>query len=394
MKLAFVVQRYGSDIAGGSEAHCRELAERLMSRHDITVLTTCARDYVTWKNELPAGESQERHVRVIRFPVDRTRRLDRFAELTEQVTEGADSTVEEAWFRENGPLVPGLLRHLQERASAYDLVLFWTFRYYPSFFGLPLVADRAILIPTAEDDPIIRLKVLEEFFGKPAGFLFMTPEEEQLVSARAARTLAPAATVGMGIAPAVSQPDARALLDSHQVPAEYVLYLGRIDRNKGCESLLEYFQQFAAGPAGLSLVLAGPAKIQVPAHPRIRTLGYVADDLRQALLKGAVALVVPSPYESLSIVVLEAWNEGVPVVVNAYCDVLDGQVRRANGGFSYRGPGEFAESLSYLQTHPAERLALGANGRDYVNREYRWPTVIARVEQLLATVLTSRSATA
>ena len=393
MKLAFVVQRYGADIAGGSEHHCRELALRLSDRHEITVLTTCARDYVTWENVLPAGESPDGRVRVTRFPTAHRRRMKAFADLSDAISDSATPEEEEAWFRENGPIVPELLDHLRQHGAAYDLVLFWTFRYYPSFFGLPLVADRAILVPTAEADQVVTLGILEEFFRKPAGYVFMTPEEEELVSARAGRLLEPSATIGMGIEPAVRNVEARALIDANGVPPEFVLYLGRIDRNKGCHTLFDYFQDHATRDPALSLVLAGPAKMQIPAHPRIKALGYVSDDLRTALLSQALALVVPSPYESLSIVLLEAWNHGVPAVVNEFCKVLRGQVRRANGGLYYRSSREFSESLTFLRAHPRERAALGRAGLAYVEREYRWPTVTARLQALLEAV-TVRSARA
>jgi glycosyltransferase involved in cell wall biosynthesis len=386
LKLAFVVQRYGADIAGGSEHHCRELARRLADRHDITVLTSCARDYVTWENVLPAGESLDGPVRVVRFRVAQPRRMKDFADLSDEILDGSTPEQEEKWFRENGPFVPTLLDHLRRHGASYDLVLFWTFRYYPSFFGVPLVADRAVLIPTAEEDPIVTLSVLAEFFRTPAGYLFMTPEEEALVSARAGRRLEPAATIGIGIEPAVRPPNARALLDGHDVPSEFVLYLGRIDRNKGCDTLFDYFQDHAARHPAVSLVLAGPAKMQIPMHPRIRALGYVSDDLRAALLSQAIALVVPSPYESLSIVLLEAWNHGVPALVNEFCKVLRGQVRRANGGLYYRSSREFSEALAFLRAHPQERAALGQSGLAFVEREYRWPTVAARVQELLDAV--------
>jgi glycosyltransferase involved in cell wall biosynthesis len=393
LKLAFVVQRYGADIAGGSEAHCRQLARHLAVRHDISVLTTCARDYVSWQNVFPAGESFDGAVRVIRFEVARERRMKDFAQLTDEVLDGATRDQEVDWFLENGPMVPSLLDHLRQHGSTYDLVLFWTFRYYPSFFGLPLVADRAILVPTAEEDAVVTLGVLEEFFRRPAGYLFMTPEEEAIVSARAGRPLQPAATIGIGIDPVETPGNTRALLDSHGVPAEFVLYLGRVDRNKGCHTLLDYFQDYAARDTGLSLVLAGPAKMQIPLHRRIHALGYVSDQLRTALLTQALALIVPSPYESLSIVLLEAWNHGVPAVVNEFCKVLRGQVRRADGGLYYRSSREFTEAMRFLRAHPRERLALGASGLAFVGREYRWPTVLARVEALLAAVR-ARSATA
>ena len=394
MKLAFVVQRYGADIAGGSELHCRELGQRLAPSHDITVLTSCARDYVSWDNEYPAGESTDGAVHVIRFAVARPRRLNEFRSLSEEVFDGeAPLAHQEEWFRENGPQVPGLLDHLRQHGRSYDAVLFWTFRYYPSFLGVPLVRDRAVLLPTAEDDPAVHLSITEEFFTIPAAYLFLTPEEQALVSARAGRTLEPAAVIGTGIEPAGPTPG-RELLRSHGIPDDYILYLGRVDRNKGCDTLLEYFQEFASSSPALPLVLAGPVKLQIPTHDRIRALGYVSDDLRAALLAHAQLLVVPSPYESLGIALLEAWNHGVPALVNARCDVLREQVRRANGGLHYRSFNEFCEALDYFASHPEQRRALGAQGLAFVEREYRWQTVLPRVERLLRRLPTARASAA
>ena len=382
MKLAFVVQRYGAAIAGGSEGHCRQLAERLASRHDITVLTTCARDYVTWENEYPPGETVEQGVRVVRFPVAHPRRLTAFADVSDEVFDGGASRErEESWFRENGPDSPALLDHLRAHGTTYDLILFWTYRYAPSYFGLPLVADRAILVPTAEEDAAITLKVLSEYFERPAGYLFLTPEEEALVSSRAGRPLTPSATIGIGLDAEPAAAVSRAALDQLGIPGDFVLYLGRVDRNKGCDTLLEYFEAYAG--CEVTLVLAGPAKMQIPNHHGIRALGYVSDEVRRALLAHARALIVPSPYESLSIVLLEGWNHAVPALVNGRCKVLAGQVSRANGGLSYRSAAEFEEALTYLLSHPGERDALGRQGLAYVEREYRWPTVLAKVEALL-----------
>lgn len=400
MKLAFVVQRYGADIAGGSEAHCRALALRLSGSvegrsashpvHSITVLTTCARDYVTWRNAYEPGESPDGRVRVIRFPVSHPRRRKRFADVSDEVFEaGASPARQEEWFYENGPNAPELLEHLSSHGRDYDLVLFWTFRYATSFFGVPRVAERSILLPTAEDDPAIRLDVLEDFFRVPAGFLFLTPEEQELVSARAGGVRQPSAIVGTGLEPAgPASPD---VLRAHGIDGDYVLYLGRIDRNKGCQTLFEYFEECAARFDVPPLLLAGPATLPIPQHPKIRALGYVSDELREALLAHARALIVPSRYESLSMVLLEAWNHAVPALVNADCAVLAGQVRRADGGLWYRSAAQFQEALNYLVTNRTARDAFGRQGLAYVEREYRWPTVLARVESLLETVAARRS---
>jgi glycosyltransferase involved in cell wall biosynthesis len=392
VKLALVVQRYGPDIAGGSEAHCRALAHRLAPRHEITVLTTCASDYVTWANVYPPGESRDGPIRVLRFPVRRTRHMRDFADLSDEVFSGGASVERQrAWFQENGPDAPALLDHLRQHGHTYDLVLFWTFRYAPSFFGVPLVADRAVLVPTAEEDEAIDLPILRDFFGAPAAYLFLTPEEATLVSTRAGRVLEPSAVVGIGLEPAAASPDS-SLLRELGLERPFLLYLGRVDENKGCRTLLDYFVQYADGvPSGMPLVLAGPAKMTIPSHPRIRALGYVSNEVRSALLTRARLLVVPSLYESLSIVLLEAWNHAVPALVNGGCKVLVGQVRRANGGLFYRSQEEFAEALRYLDAHPDVSAAFGRQGLAYVEREYRWQTVVDRLEALLAEVAARRS---
>ena len=389
MKLAFVVQRYG---AGGSEGHCRELAERLSPHHQITVLTTCATDYITWENASPAGPSVENGVQVVRFPVARQRRIETFADLSDEVFAGAAPLERQLeWFRENGPETPELLEHLRTHGQDFDLVLFWTYRYYQSYFGLPLVEDRAILVPTAEEDAAIDLETLHEFFDKPAGYLFMTPEEQELVSRRALHPLRTSVVAGIGLEPAPIGNTPRTSIDRLDIPPTYLLYLGRVDPNKGCDALLETFQEYAATRRDVTPVLAGPAMMQVPEHPQIRALGYVSGEVRSALLAHASALVVPSWYESLSIVLLEAWNYAVPALVNGRCKVLAGQVTRANGGLYYIYPTEFDEAVDYLLTRPAERDALGRQGLAYVEREYRWPTVLARVEALLQEVHGARS---
>jgi glycosyltransferase involved in cell wall biosynthesis len=364
------------------------VAHHLAPRHAITVLTSCASDYVSWRNTYPPGESRDQSIVVRRFPVRTPRRLHAFADLSDQVFDGGASRErQEAWFRANGPEVPDLLDHLREHGPSYDLVLFWTFRYFPSFFGVPLVRDRAVLVPTAEEDRAIDLDILGEFFTLPAGYLFLTPEEQTVVASRASRPLPRSAVIGMGLDLPEPTSDA-AVLTSHGIPSKYLLYLGRVDRNKGCHTLLEHFETYADSfPSDdLTLILAGPLKLRVPDHPRIEALGYVSDDLRAALLTHARAMVVPSPYESLSIALLEGWNYGLPALVNARCAVLKGQVRRANGGIPYRSGEEFCEALRYFETHEAERRVIGEQGRAYVDREYRWPIVIERVERLLAEV--------
>ena len=383
MKLACVVHRFGADIAGGSEGHCRLVAEHLAARHDVTIITTCAKDHITWRNHYPAGETRVGHLRVLRFPVARERELHRFMDLSDLVfADRATADEQEQWFRENGPDAPALLEHLRTHGAGYDRVLFWSYRYADTYFGLPLVADRALLVPTAEEDPLIHIDALSRFFALPKGFLFLTPEEETLVAARAPGGT-PSAVIGSGLDRA---PDAADLsrLDPLRLADPFVLYLGRIDPNKGCQALIRHFLRYVEGGRNAQLVMAGPASMPIPEHPLIRPLGFVDDGVREALLRKARALIMPSPFESLSMVLLEAWNHGLPALVNARCKVLRGQVERADGGLYYGNTVEFAAALDYLLDHPDAARQLGRQGLAYVDREYRWPIVMNKIEALLA----------
>jgi glycosyltransferase involved in cell wall biosynthesis len=391
MKLACVVHRYGADFAGGSEAHCRSIAQRLAGRHEVEVLTTCARDYVSWRNEMPAGVEQDGPVRVHRFRTARTRDLRQFRLLSERVfSRRACDAEQEEWFRENGPDAPGLLDHLRRHGREYDLILFWSYRYAPTFFGVPIVADRAVMVPTAEEDPLIRASILKRFFRMPRGYLMLTPEETALVAAHCDGPLPPSCIVGTGLAPA-TRVDTGALAGLH-LETPFVLYLGRIERNKGCDVLFRLFTSYAAsGRPPVQLVLAGPAFMDVPTHPGIRALGYVTPEVREALLASARALVMPSPYESLSLVLLEAWNHARPALVNGHCRVLKGQVRRADGGLYYENGPEFMEGLRLLVERPDVADGLGRNGLAYVDADYRWPKVLERTERFLAELAASNA---
>ena len=160
MKIAFVVQRYGDEVGGGSETLCKQIAERLSSHYDIEVLTTCAKDYITWKNEYPEGIVKINNVLVKRFRVDRERNIEKFNKFTQKIFNEKHTDLEELeWIKQQGPYSPKLLNYIKTHKNDYDLFVFYTYRYYPSFFGLPLVSGKSILVPTAEYEPTLKLKV-------------------------------------------------------------------------------------------------------------------------------------------------------------------------------------------------------------------------------------------
>jgi glycosyltransferase involved in cell wall biosynthesis len=385
VKLAFVIQRYGVEIAGGAELHCRWLAERLGRRHEVEVFTTRALDYLEWKNHYPAGTSVVNGIPVHRHNVRRTRSAREFASLCNICFyEPHTRDEEEAWVRANGPYSPALVDAVAGARERFDRFFFYCYRYYPSYYGLPGVNDRAILVPTAEEDPAIGLDIWKPFFRSPRGIVYLTPEEQALVEDASGNRDVPNVVIGSGLNLA-EPPVGLDFRDRHRLERPFLLYVGRVDKNKGCVTLLAYFRKFLEETgADVDLVLAGKAVIPVPDHPRIRPLGYVSEEEKVAALRQCRLLVMPSPYESLSIVTLEAWKLGVPVLANARCRVLMGQCLRSNGGLFYHGYAEFAEGLKILLDQPDVGRRLGEQGRAYVEDEYSWERVEAKVEDLLA----------
>ncbi len=383
MKLAFVIQRYGADVAGGAELHCRWLAERLAQRHEVQVVTTCARDYVEWRNHYAAGQDTVNGIEVTRYRVRRPRDAGAFAALSEIVFDDEHQPADERrWVVANGPDCPELVESLG-RMRDVDLFLFYSYRYYQSFFGLPRVADRAVLVPTAEEDPAVRLSIFAELFRAPRGLIYLTPEERDLIQGVSGNAGLPHVVIGSGVSVPVGWREVDVRSRFH-LPPHFLFYAGRIDRNKGVDRLFDYYRRLDADWLAVPpLVLVGHPVLPIPDHPKIRHLGYVTEEEKFALLDACDLLVMPSPYESLSIVALEAWAMGRAVLANARCKVLEGQCLRSNGGLFYEDYAEFCATLSTLVERPELRGRLGAAGQAYVRREYAWPVVEQRVDSLL-----------
>jgi glycosyltransferase involved in cell wall biosynthesis len=375
VKLAVVVQRYAADVNGGAELHARYIAERLARHADVQVLTTCARDYVTWTNELPAGRETINGLTVHRFPVSHPRSPDKFGRQSRVVFERQHSMADElAWLDSEGPTSPELVRYIRSAADAFDYFVFFSYRYYHAWHGARAVPSRAVLVPTAERDPAIGLGIFPPLFRGVRAVMFNSLEERALIEHVSHRT-GPGVVVGVGSEiPDRSQP-ARFRRKFH-VKRPFALYVGRIDENKGCPELFSYFQRYAAMyPRGLDLLLIGSAVLPVPKHPRIRHLGFVPDADKFDALAAADLLIMPSKYESLSMVALEAWGMGIPVLANGACDVLRGQCIRSNAGLYYDSFEEFAEALYMLDATGPIGAVLGRNGREFFRRHYAWSVI-------------------
>jgi glycosyltransferase involved in cell wall biosynthesis len=392
-RIAFVIQRYGPEITGGSESLARAVAERLAAIFQITVFTSCARDYVTWRNELPAGVEQAGGIEVCRFPVEEERDLEAFNRLSDTLYDRPHSHEDEQqWLRRQGPYLPGLVASLRERKDEFEAVLFFTYLYFPTYWGLRAAPERAILVPTAHDEPPLRFSIYSEVFGRPRAFAFLTRPEEALVRSRFDIGTRPATVAALGVETPVN-PDVEGVRIHHALHEPYVLYAGRIDAGKGCEELIAFYDRYRQLRArAAELILIGTLAMPEPRVPGVRYLGHLSENEKFAAMAGARAVVCSSPYESLSISLLEGLSLGTPGLVNARSPVLEDHCRRSNAGLYYRDADEFLEAVDLLVREPRLQAAMGENGRAYIRAHYSWETVLERWKQLIEAVAQSKPA--
>jgi glycosyltransferase involved in cell wall biosynthesis len=425
VNIAFIVQRYGTEVLGGSEFHCRLVAERLAAAHDVDVLTTCARDYITWANEYPEGADRIKGVTVRRFANAGTRDIDAFNKYSEWIFANPHTRSNEIeWLKQQGPWCPALLEYLRRHHQQYDVLIFFTYLYAPTVLGLEIAPARSILVPTSHDEPAIRLEIYKEVFSRPAAILFNTDTERNFIHEQFPDRPLLEEIVGVGVDVPQQQPYPRMPLPddgfppaveefpapgpaaddeppSREYPAHLLtrgsvfrrrhrlygplaLYGGRIDPGKGCEELIEYFSSYVKAGGEATLALMGVKLMSLPEEPFIRFAGRLSDRERLQALEAADVVVVPSPFESLSLLALEALSVGTPILVNARSAVLVEHCVRSNGGLYYADRDEFVQCLTLLMGDAPLRQALGRNGREYIRTHYRWDVVLAKYERLFA----------
>ena len=392
-KIAMVVQRYGKEVNGGAETLARQLAENMKGLYDIEVLTTKAIDYVTWKDEYADATEVIDGITVRRFSVDKPRNIEEFGAFCPKVL-GNDSHSledEQKWFELQGPSVPELFEYIADNVDTYDVFIFMTYLYSTTVKGLPLVKDKSILISTAHDETPIYLKTFEQLFKMPKAMYYLTVEERDFVRKK------------FGIADirdndghggsGIEVPSVTELMPlAKRGILEYIVYVGRIDSAKGCEELFDNFVRYKErNPNKLKLVLMGKAVLDIPDNEDIVSLGFVSEEEKYNVMAGAKMLVMPSHFESLSIVVLESMALGVPVVVNSQCDVLKGHCVRSNAGLYYTNYSEFEACVNYLIKNGEESSLMGQNGIEYVKDNYTWDKIVGSMVDLIEYVVNEKA---
>lgn len=391
-RIAFIIQRYGDQITGGSESHCRQIAERLAQDYRVEVITTCATDHLNWDNVLASGESKLNGVTVRRFQTIEGRQPRRFHEIYDRIFQVSLSSEEEfQMLRYQGPYSPELVQYVRGHRDDYDAFIVFTYMYYTAVHTLPILKSKAVFVPTAHDEASLYLHLFDDVFQQTPHILFNTQEERNLLQRRFNLPGSVGRVVGLGI----EEPDAGPADDAweplrRQLEGKQVLtFIGRVENGKGCEELLEFFLRFVREEKreDLLLLLLGKRTLPIDPHPQILSPGYVSEYVKFHALRMTDVAVAPSPFESLCMAALESWMHERPLLVNGNCPVLVGHCLRSNGGLWYMNYAEFRQSLGWLLKDAKMRAALGSQGRAYVRQNYRWEVVEQAYREVLGEVI-------
>ena len=348
-----------------------------MSKYwNIEILTTCALDYLTWQDHYLPGVAEVSGIKVRRFHVAQQRDIEAFNRLGEKIyprLKEASIEEQEEWMEAQGPSSPDLFAYVKKYKQEYDVFIFFTYLYAITYFILPLVAEKAYLVPLAHDEWPIYMSMWDTFFEKPRGFVFNTVEERDFLKARFPKASLEGLVAGVGVDPPETY-SVEHFRQRYKIYEPFLLYIGRIDPLKGCEELFSYFMELRKRESGSrKLVLLGKPTMLIPKHTDIIALGFVDEQTKWDALAACDTLIMSSPYESLSIVLLEAWAVGKPVLVNGKCDVLVGQCRRAQGGVWYTSEDEFQVAVEKMDK--LVRRQLGLQGKRFVENNYVWAKI-------------------
>jgi len=383
-KLGIVVQRYGVEINGGAEYHAKLIAEKLSKYFSIEVFTTTAHDYITWEHHYTRGTEKINGIIVNRFEVSRTRDPKKFGEIQEYVFSQEHVFMDELeWLREEGPYAPDLITELEKRENEFCFYIFFSYRYFHSYQGISKFKKKSILVPTAEHDAVIYLRLFKHFFKLPGAIVYNSHEEKAIINKVSGNESVPGDIVGVGSEiPEKCFPEH--FRQKYKITGRYFIYIGRLDENKGIPELLTFYLKLLSEvKIEYTLILMGKSLLEVPSHPKIRYLGFMENEDKFNALQGSDFLVIPSQFESLSMVALEAWATGKPVVANGRTAVLKGQCQRSNAGLWYTNYDEFKEIILILYRNDKLRKLLGKKGQYFFEKNYAWPVIEGKYLKLI-----------
>jgi glycosyltransferase involved in cell wall biosynthesis len=351
----------------------------------VEVWTTCIDSLGTGENVYPAGLQQLSGVNVHRFPVDLRFRDERlFHEFTAKLMGYGQTTVEDEYtWIENNVHSPALYAHIMRHGKEFDLLLFIPYLYGITFYGASIWPGRTVIWPCLHDEPFAHFLQTRLMLASSRGVMFNS--EAELALARDELGIPVSRPYIVGGAIDDFQADPARFRQRYGITQPFLLYAGRLEATKNVLQLVDFFVMYKEDrPGPLKLVLMGKGELPMAGHRDIEVIGFQEEQDKKDVYAAAMVLVQPSLKESFSIVIMESWLAGVPVLVHNNCDVTRTHVVRSDGGLYYAGFAEFAGTLNWFLNHPDERARMGKQGRAYVRRNYNRDAVLARFREAVS----------
>ena len=381
IKVGIVVQRYGNNVLGGAETLAKDVAEKLNgSGFDVTVFTTAAKDYITWKDEFEVGESILKGVLIRRYSVFKERNINNFNKLSDKFFhQDNNNRDEDEWIREQGPYTPDLIAGLKKNQKDIDVFIFFTYLYYTTVEGLKAVTKPAVLFPTAHDELPIHMELMKEVFKRPDSIFFLTGAEKKFIEEKF-NPSNKLKLIRTGVS--FSEKKKGVFRNRYAQYFPYILYAGRIEAGKGLNTVFNAFKKIRKNNL-VDLILIGKKLMDIPQIDGIKYLGYISEEEKLDAFNNAVLSVQPSPYESLSFTTLESFSQKTPVLVNKRSEVLLEHVNLSGGGLCYECEEEFLENFEQIYNNPKKNREMGNKGYDYLISNFTWDIVTEKIKNAL-----------
>jgi glycosyltransferase involved in cell wall biosynthesis len=380
-KIAFVIPWYGENISGGAESACRNIAERIAEKGEqVEVLTTCVKQFNSdWnQNYYNPGEEFLNGVKVKRFKV-RKRDVGKFDEINQKLMENQNITPEEEEiFLDEMVNSRDLETYILKNKHQYKAIIFTPYMFGTTYNGIQQAVERSILLPAFHDESYAYFQSFRQLYSKVKGIIFFSDAEKEWANENYILSNINQKVLGLGIKNFKSNPDDFKAKFNINFP--FILYAGRKDRGKNVHLLLDYFSRYHKQNSGneLRLVLIGGGQIEIPQNIKKYTidLGFLDEQDKYNAYGAAEFLCNPSAHESFSIVIMESWYSGRPVLVYGGCNVTKRFCEESNGGLYFSNFNEFQACTDLILSNQMLSNSLGKNGRSYVQSTFEWDCVI------------------
>lgn len=385
-KIGFVIPWYGDKIPGGAEADLRGLAKQMVKRGvKVEILTTCVKEFsADWGTDYyKPGIYEEGGLKVKRFSA-RKRNKAAFDAVNYKLLHGQKrlSGEDEEIYTNEMVNSPDLYQYIREHKDEYGVFGFTPYMFGTTYFGVQECLEKAIMIPCFHDENYTYMRCFRRIYSKVAGMVFHSRPERELAEKLYDLNCVKTVDIGDGMDVELES-DGERFRNKFGIHEPYILYAGRKDKGKNIYTLIDYFHEYKnrhkeGENKNLKLVLLGGGNVKIPKgmEKEILDLGYVEIQDKYDAYAACTVFCQPSRNESFSLVIMESWLCGRPVLVLEDCTVTKNFVKITNGGLYFKNYFDFEGAVDYFLNHEEISKQMGKNGRDYVKKNFAWDIVV------------------